>query len=308
MTSPNGWKEFGFDLDGVCTSVDDSIKNVGTCRRAPEANQDFLVDGDRCRDNNFGHHVVQLLVVSSEGFEQRLNDGIFEGGDTWLIRIDDLDSGPNDPYAPAKLYRASSMKGQPIKWDGTDVRKVLRDSVLDNDLEKPITNFPGGYVKDNVWVSGDPATRQLVLPVSESLFITLQLESALFTMNLAPDHTTATRGHIGGAIAMKAIESLLNPIATSAGFCPGTSLYGSLLRNVQRFPDVVIGEPNLQNTAVECDGMSLGLAFDVAPIQPVTELVDPPPAKPDPCSDAGPKDTGPADTGTADAGPSDAID
>jgi hypothetical protein len=56
---------------------------------------------------------------------------------------------------------------------------------------------------------------------------------------------------------------------------------------VQRFPDVVIGAPNLQDTTVQCDGLSLGLAFDVAPIQPVTEIVDPPPPTPDPCSDAG---------------------
>ena len=301
---PNAWREFGFDLDGVCTSQDDSIKNIGTCRRHPEANQDFLVDGDRCRDNNFGHHVVQLLVVSSEGFESRLNEGIFEGSDTWLIRIDDLDEGANDTYAPAKLYRASSAKGEGIKWDGSDVRKVLSDSVIDRDLEKPVANFLNGYVKDNVWVSGDPEKRELVLPISDVLVVKLNLEAATFTVNLNPDHNGGTRGHIGGAIPMNTIETLLAPIASSSGFCPGTSLYNSLLRNVQRFPDVVIGAPNLQDTTLECDGMSIGIAFDVAPIQPSTEIVDPPPGKPDPCVDAGP-DVGPADTRPADTGVTD---
>jgi len=299
MTSPNGWKEMGFDLDGVCTSHDDSVKNVGTCRRAPEANQDFLVDGDRCRDNNFGHHVVQLLVVSSEGFEARLNEGIFEGGNTWIIRIDDLDDGPDDPYAPARLYRSSSMAKNTVKWDGTDVRTILSDSVLDRDLSKSKTDFLSGYVKDHVWISGDPTLREIVLPVSESMYVTLQLEATVFTLGLNPDHAAATRGHLGGAIAISSIETLIRPIATGAGFCPGTSLYNSLLRNVQRFPDVVIGAPNLQDTTVQCDGMSMGLAFDVANVQPVTALVDPPPPKPDPCTDAGP-DTGPADTGVAD--------
>lgn len=290
--SPDAWREFGFDLDKVCTSKDDSIKNVGTCRRHPEANQDFLEDGDRCRDNNFGRHVVQLLVVSSEGFESRLNNGIFDGDATWLIRVDDLDDGPNDPYAPAKLYRASSEKGTPPKWDGTDIRKVLSDSVIGRDLEKPIADFPKGYVRDNVWVSGEPELRQLVLPVSDGLYVTLMLESAVMTLSLDEGHKSATRGALGGAIPMKSIDVLLGPIATSSGFCPGSSLYNSLLRNVQRFPDVVIGAPNLQDTTVQCDGLSMGLAFDVAPIQPVTELVDPPAPKPDPCSDAGaPSDT-----------------
>jgi hypothetical protein len=299
MNSPTAWREFGFDLDSICTSQEDSIKNVGTCRRHAEANQDFLVDGDGCRDNNFGHHVVPLLVVSSEGFEQRLNEGIFEGSNTWLIRIDDLDDGPDDAYAPAKLYRAASAKGGGLKWDGTDVRKVLSDSVVDRDLNKPIADFSGGYVKDNVWVSGDPAVRQIVLPVSDVLFVTMNLEAALFTLALDAGHKSATRGHLGGAIPMRSIEELLSPIATSSGFCKGTSLYNSLLRNVQRFPDVVIGAPNLQDTTQECDGMSIGLAFDVTTVQPVTEVVDPPPGKPDPCTDAGPPDTGPPDSGAA---------
>ena len=66
-----------------------------------------------------------------------------------------------------------------------------------------------------------------------------------------------------------------------------TALYNSLLKNVSRFPDVVIGAPNLQDTTVECDGMSIGIGFDVDTIQPVTEIIDPPPEKPSECADAG---------------------
>lgn len=287
MTSVDAWKEWGFDLDKICTSQSDSVMNIGTCRRHAEAKQDFLVDGDACRDNNFGHHIIALLSVSSEGFEKRINEGILEGSTTWVIRINDLDDGADDPYAPAMLYRADSAKGLALKWDGTDVRKILNDSVTGNDLEKPITEFKKGYVKGNVWVSGEPELRQLVLPVSGSLYVPLELESAAFTVALNADHKSGTRGTVGGAIPVAAIETLMRPIATESGFCPGTTLYNSLLRTVQRFPDVVIGAPGLQDTTRECDGISIGIAFDVSPIQPVTELVPPPPPPKDACGDAG---------------------
>lgn len=276
VASAEAWKEWGFDLDNVCTTLDDSIKNVGTCRRPLEAKQDFLVDGFDCRDNNFGHHVVALLNLTSEGFEQRVNEGIFEGTSTWIIRIDDLDDGTDDPYAPAKLYRASADKA--VKWDGTDVRKIVAESVVGGDLEKSISEFKKGFVRDNVWVSGEPEQRDLLLPGSTAVVITLPLDASVFTVKLNADHRGGSRGVVAGAVPVAAIETLIRPIATESGFCPGTSLYNSLVRTVQRFPDVVVGAPGLQNTAVECDGISLGMGFDVVPVQPVTQVVpgDPP--------------------------------
>lgn len=304
-TSAEGWKEWGFDLDNVCTSLEDSIGNVGTCRRPVEAKQDFLLDGYGCRDNNFGRHVVALLNLSSDGFETRLNEGLLQGNSTWIIRLDDVDDGADDAYAPAKLYRADGSKSAGFKWDGTDVRKVLTDSLRERDLEKPSAEFLGGYLRGNVWVSGEPELKTIALPLSASTFAPLVLEAARISLVLDAAHKNGTKGVIAGALPVKTIDSLLAPVAKSSGFCPETSLYKSLLRSVQRFPDVVIGAPNLQNLAVECDGISLGLGFDVAPIQPVTELVDPPRSEPDPCTDGG-VDSDPPDTGSGDTSISDA--
>jgi len=282
----DAWKEWGFDLDKVCTSAEDSQRNVGTCKRPVGAGQDSLVDGTRCRDNNFGHHVVALLKISSSGFEQRLINSLLDGGNTLILRIDDVDDGPDDPYAPAKFYRADALKG--AKWDGSDLREIVSDTVLDDSIEKPRTFFDKGYIKDNVWVSGDPELKSLLLPVSSSLFVPLTLDGARITLELTPDHTGGKRGTIAGAIPLKGIESLLNPVAASAGFCPGSGLYQSLWNSFQQFPDLVIGAPNMQDTTQVCDGISLGFSFDVGSIQPVTKLVAPAPGTPDPC-DAGTK-------------------
>lgn len=285
--SDDAWQEWGFDIDGVCTSLEDSKTNVGTCRRHPDAKQDFIVDGLRCRDNNFGHHVVSLLKISSEGFEQRLNDGILDGASTWIIRIDDVDDGADDAFAPGKLYRAEANKTVAFKWDGTDVRRILSDSVVGGDLEKPVGNFARGYIRDHVWVSGEPEARQLVLPVSSSLFVPLKLEAALFTLQLNADHRGGKRGVVAGAIPVGSVEQLLFPVASEGGICPGTTLYDSLLRRVVAMPDVVIGAPNLQDTSKQCDGISIGLGFDVENIQSVTEVVPPTPSGPGKCGDAG---------------------
>lgn len=285
MTSTNAWRDWGFDLDKICTSVEDSVANRGTCLRHPEANQQVLVDGDLCRDNNFGHHVIALLVISSEGFETRINDGLREGNNTWVIRIDDVDDGADDTYAPARFYRGASTKPAVPKWDGTDTRKVTADSVVDRDLDRPLVEFRNGYIRDNVWVSGEPSSGLLVLPFSAELNLTMT--STVVTLALDADHKNATRGVLGGAMPMSTLESLLRPIALSSGFCPGTPLYDSLFKTISRFPDVVVGAKDLQSTTVPCDGMSIGIGFDVQSIQPATEIVDPPPPDPSKCGDAG---------------------
>lgn len=284
--SADAWKEWGYDIDHVCTSLEDSKTNINTCRRPTDANQDFLLDGLRCRDNNFGRHVIALIKLSSSGFETRLNSGLFDGGDTWLLRIDDVDDGPDDAYAPAKFYHAASLKSG-AKWDGTDLRQVLSDSVTSKDLNKPLAPFDKGYIKDNIWVSGEPEQRRLLLPVSESVIVPLTLDSTVMTVELTADHKNGTRAMLAGAVPIKSIDSLLLPIAASAGICPGSGLYTSLWNSMQRFPDVVIGAPNLQDTTVTCDGISLGIGMDMSAVLPATTVVDPPAA------DAGVCDTGP---------------
>jgi hypothetical protein len=285
VTSPDGWRDWGFDVDRVCTTLEDAVRNVGTCRRDPEANQDVLVDGDLCRDNNFGRHVIGLLTVSSEGFDKKINDGIFEGNSTWIMRIDDLDDGADDPYAPARFFHAASAAAGTVKWDGSDVRRVSGESVTDKSLEKPLIAFPNGYVRDHVWVSGEPLESELILPFSSELRVPLR--GMIITLQLEADHKNGKRAALGGAIPMSALESVLRPVAESAGFCPGTPLYESLLRKISRFPDLVAGAPNFQDETRACDAMSLGIGFDVQSIQPVVEVVDPPPVDPGKCADAG---------------------
>lgn len=284
----DGWREWGYDLDHVCTGVKESRENIGTCRRAEGANQDDLIDGDGCRDNNFGAKIIPLVLLSNPVFEETTNAGLLKGSSTWVFELEDVDDGPDDPYAPGRLYRAAPFADPAARLalDGTDVRKVTADSVIGRSLDRAITSFALGYIRGNVWVSGDPRAFDVQVPIGD-FSVTMPLSSGILTMLLSADHAKATAGIAAGALASDKFEVLLRPVAERAGFCPGSTLYNSFLRTVAKFPDVVIDAPFLQDTTVTCNGISIGVGFDFAPIQPVTEVVDPPPLPASKCSDAG---------------------
>ncbi len=285
--SKEAWREWGYDIDHVCTSDKESRDNVGTCLRVSGASTDVLVDGDFCRDNNWGSQIVPIVILSNPGVEDTLNAGLLKGSGTLLFRIDDVDDGADDPYAPASLYRASPTDGDWVpKFDGTDQRAIALDSVTGGDIAKPKIVFNLGFIKNGVWASGEPQRNDLQLPLG-SFSTELILEGSVITFKLSADHTTATDGIISGGLPIAGFESLIRPIAENGGVCPGTTLYTTLLKTVQNFPDLVIGATNLQATGVTCDGISVGLGFDLMPIVPPTTLKDPGPPSPSKCGDGG---------------------
>jgi len=290
VSDETAWTAHGYDLDAICTSRAASVANVATCRRPEGAQQDSLLDGERCRDNNFGRHVGTILRAAAPDTEKTLNEQIALGSSTWLLRIDDVDMSADDPYAPATLYRvADERMSDPrvVNWDGTDVRSVHADSVIDGDIARGVTTMPRGYIANGTWVSGDPSRLNLSVPVTASLFVAMKMDNALITLELSGDRTTGTNGIIAGALALADVEVALKAIADNAGVCPGTPLYVTLLSSMAKMPDVSMGAPGLQDTTKTCDGVSVGIGFAVVPVQPATNVVPPPPPRKPKCADAG---------------------
>jgi len=277
------WKEWGFDLDKVCTGDKESKENIGTCRRVEGAAQDMLVDGNDCIDNNFGSHLVSLIRVYKEDFEKEANAAILAGSSTWILKLEDVDDGPNDPFVSGKLYRATPEKTGPA-LDGSDVRSVSSDSVIKGDLDQPVSFFPVGYIKNNVWVSGDANEFDVFLPIG-AFSVPMHLVGGVMTLPLDDKHENGTtaNGVLAGAIPASTLEATIKPVAIEAKFCPGTPIYVSLLKTLQQFPDLVAGAPNLQDVNVTCDALSMGVGYEVAPMQPVTTVAAPPPPPPNPC-------------------------
>ncbi len=285
------WQQRGYDIDHTCTFARESTENIGTCLRPPTADRDSLLDGIGCRDNNFGRHIGAMVRGAMPDAEKILNETVRAGTSTWIFRIDDVDAEKDDPYAPALLYRATderiAMTAAPLKWDGTDERTILSDSVVGGDLNKANTIFAGGYIANHVWISGDPGAVKLSLPLTRDVFTTLNLQGSVFTLELEPTHTTGHNGVVAGAVPGSDIDSILRPVAAAAGFCPGTAIYDNVLKTGLRSPDVSLGAPKMQDVTKVCDGISVGVGFEVTPIKPVTKLADPPPPRASKCDDAG---------------------
>jgi hypothetical protein len=286
--STDAWRRYGYDLDGTCTDARDSAENTDTCRRPVGANQDSLVDGEGCRDNNFGRNIARVFALGPTA-EASLNDLVESGSTTWILRLDDVDPGVDDAYAPGALYRSSDDResASPPRWDGKDDRAAAADSLLDADLARPALTFPKGYVASGVWVSGEPQALSVIAPISSVGFFPMKLAHARLTLELDAARSTGTRGLLVGAMAVPDLDAAFLELADFFRVCPGAALHGELLASLRATPDVVLGAPSLQDLGRTCNATSVAVAFGVAPIKPVTRVVPPLPPRRRRCSDAG---------------------
>ncbi len=275
LKTPNAWQDWGWDIDGQCTGGTASQQG-GTCRRSPKIGPDQVRDGNGCRDNNFGSQIVAQLNIYKNSFENDTNNGLLEGNAAWIFVLEDLGDGADDPYVPGKLYLAAPYppKTRPA-WDGTDVRQILPRSV-DGDLAKPKVTFPKGYLRNNVWVSGDPQAFEFHLPIGDTgELMPMPVHSGIIGFTLKPDHTNAIdgTGQVAGAIALSDVEAFLKPfLVTQTPFCPGTGGYDNLLQTIDTYADVVVGAPKLQDPSKDCDGVSFGIGINLAPVAPAVAL------------------------------------
>lgn len=287
-SSDKPWRRIGYDIDNVCTGERESRENIGTCRRPTGADQMSLLDGDRCRDNNFGSQIIPLVSAFDSEFEKIANEQVKKGASTWLLKLEDLDDGPDDPYVVGKLYRAATWWDYGTsapRFDGTDVRDVEEDSVWDGDLDKPKTLFASGWLAGNVFVSGEPSKFEITLPI-QSTSIRMPVVGAVVTLRLDAMHEVGEAGVMGGAVPGAAVETVFRPIAELTGVCPGAPLYDSFIRSFARMMDVVADAPNLQDTTLTCDAISIGIGVTAVRAQPPSRVVRPY-VKPSICDDAG---------------------
>jgi len=287
-TSKEAWKDFGYDIDHVCTGEAEAIGSIGTCKKNAGSPEKVLLDGNSCRDNNFGSQMIPIVATFNSVFEDDSNQGVLGGANTLVLALEDLDDGENDPYVVGKLYRVSNILGYPTtkpKWNGSDIRQADRASLDAGDITKPRAYFPKGYVTNNTWVSGEPSKFIVPIPVN-SVSSDLHLGGAVMTLKLASNHSTGNLGVLAGALARADLELAIRPIARSAGVCTDSLIYKALINSVQPLMDVVMESPTLQDTTVDCNGMSVGMGLEFANVQPITEAVDIFPFV-SPCDDAG---------------------
>ena len=288
MTKPDGepttdaWKQYGFDLDGICTSAADSETSKGTCRRVAMSEADVLTDGDNCIDNNFGSKLIAMIRALDPAAETKIGDGVKKGALTLVLRIDDLAKAGADPSANAQLFAAKARSGT-ANLDGNDTWDVDATSVAASDLSKPLATLTGSVAivgGKRIWTG---RADQLALP---AVFISgatdaIPVHGARIEINLDDN-----RGTIAGYAEMSGVKKVVSKVLGQQKLCPGMPIYEAIMTNVGRTADMPTALPH--DPALECTALSMGLGVELVGgtlgrVEPTGK------PRPDPCApDAGP--------------------
>jgi len=283
----NGWRRIGLDVDGECTTAQQSEADTSSiCLRPQGASSDTLTDADECRDNAFGRILSSGTQTLASGWEADYHAAVANGFPTMLLRLSDLDVGSDDPYVPGAVFVTAETDSTPA-WDGSDVFAVQSNSVLGPSItDPPSMTFPKGYLAGNVWVSGEPGTSVGQYPVLliDNLLLS-SVDAAVLMVALDPAHQTARGSVMGGAISRSAVLSDWAPYFEDVTGC--NPLLLDILMKQFLLPAMDLGSqpPTFQTPGQECQSMSIGMVYEWVPVKAPVEVVD---AKPPftPC-DAG---------------------
>lgn len=276
------WRQLGYDVDGLCTSVNGGSVSMPACVPAGSATQDLVTDGDGCRDNAFGRFVSEKLGLLSP--EKIVNDKIENGAQTFLLQIDDVHPSSCDARAPGRLYVAAATPSSP--WQSATPRQVDGRSVCNDDLALPKMTFPDGYIVGDQWVSGPPGGELVTYFPLGAAVVRLHARSVVLTATLAPDHQSVISSTLSLVIDPKEMLEQFKPIALSLNACndPG-QIISAYIDSLLQYADLA-DTPGFVSPNSTCSLMSMGVGIAWTPVKPPSGVLVVP-DEPPPCGGAG---------------------
>ena len=288
--STSAWEDFGYDLDNKISTA--TSKDL--CKPAAGAKgADVYPDGTDGIDNSFGANIMTLITTLAPDASTQINDSIEGGAFTILLKMEDMGTG--DSYNPlltklyggAKLVDANGMEVAP-KWDGSDQWPVFSELLNGGNIDDPKVQFPKSYVvKDEqtgarTWVSGTSGEIALNLSI-QGFSLALTIGQAVISAEVPSDNKSATNGTIAGIINTEQLISELAKVAGSFSpdLCPPSATFESLAQQIRQASDILTS--GSQDPSKECDGISIGLGFEMSAVELGAVA---PPAEPgeDPCA------------------------
>ena len=272
------WKDLGHDIDGECTTEEQSTADTsGVCKKPANADEASLEDGHECRDNGYGKIFSHVAEKLKSTWEQNFQADVANGATTILLRLSDLDDGPDDPFVPGAVYLSAPRKFAPA-WDGNDVYQIRTSSVEGTKVsDPPRVSFPSGYLKDDVWVSNELGTGPGLFPVFllKAVLMTDLLTRTL-VVKLDPTHEHALGSAFSAVVARSAILDDLSPFFLEMVGCD--EALSNMLVQMYLLPSADLGTqaPAFHSPASACQGTSIGGAFQWVPIRAPVEAVDTP--------------------------------
>jgi hypothetical protein len=280
----NGWKQYGFDIDGIVATP----PYANLCKPVDNAPPSVHQNGDGGIDNSFGANILPILLGIESTFSQKINQGLQTGQFTIMLSMVDLGSGATYNPLLTRFYHGADLGSAPT-FDGSDVWPVLPDLLTNPaDITTTSVQFPASYVNDQTWVSSSVGAGvvPLILPVGGGpLNLTIEHAQIAFTMD--PTHRTGTNGTISGVLSTQAFVTALQVLVSAfdPAFCdPNNTTFEAIAEQVAQASDILLD--GTQDPTKTCDGISIGLGFNAALVQ--LGSVAAPVTPPNPCGDGGP--------------------
>jgi hypothetical protein len=258
------WKKFGFDLDGQTTT--------GTSKDVCKPNSGgspgtAYPDGDNGIDNSFGKNLLPQILSLYPTWVSDINYSLTHGLFTVLLKLDCLPPTGDVPVMTTKLFGGTTL-GMSPKFDGTDKWPVAPELLSNSmDPESSTILFNKCTVMGSAFDTGKNETFILSVPVTtmtKSTTIKLTLYAAQTQMTLAADRKSATLGMIGGVLNTEEFVAEVKKVGDLLGLC-GTGLFDGLLTQIRQASDILAD--GTQDPNKTCDGISMGLGFEMKEVQ-----------------------------------------
>lgn len=262
----NGWKSFGFDLDGQVSSTIGSFADLCQPTAFGTAKAVHL-DGHDGIDNAFGKGILPIIKGLASDFADRANTSLASGGPTLLFDLEKLGGGSEYNPLSGRLYVGTALGSTPA-YNGKDAWPVRSDLLVDPaDVATPRVRFPDGYVTAGTWVGHADGDLPLVLHgFSTAAPVHLLIHHAVVSMTLDAEHENVVRGTLAGILSPGLLVNEANGFAIqfSSTYCQDFSR-ASIELQVQQTADILAD--GSQDPARTCDGVSIGLGFEARRVQ-----------------------------------------
>ncbi len=289
----DAWKAFGhaIDTEETTTKILQSKSSL-VCDKRSSASADLLVDGNEGRDNVGGHLLSYGSTTLNFSFEEDTNRDIESAKKpTYLLMLEDLDSGADDAYVPGAIFvtvkRDLAVEPLPV-WNGSDVFYVDANTVIAPDGGTadagtadagspdaadggdfslvPRFRFPAGYVRNNVWVSGDFGNTPMTMPLYAFDPVNLvDVETMTLVVELSQQHDTVVRSMMSAVISAQNMDVQFRPIASKMVNCDVLQT-GLLMGFLSSTMDLYTSPPAFEQAGSECNAASMAFAFDWVPV------------------------------------------
>ena len=254
------WKKVGVNLDGLSSTAasSDLCKlNDGAFSVTP------YPDGENGIDNSFGKNLLPQMIALYPTLVADTNNGITNGVFTVLLKLDCVTKTGDVPSFTTKLFGGTALGSKP-KFDGTDKWPVAPELLSDpmNPQSSTIV-FPSSSIVGDAYAGGKNETFILTVPLNTtttSSSIKLTVYAAHTTMTLSADRKSAIGGKIGGVLNTEEFVAEIKKVGALLALCDN-SIFPGLLTTIRQASDIMAD--GTQDTTKVCDGISIGLGFEM---------------------------------------------